>query len=389
MGKMTVAERRARLGVRHRLAVAAADPVEVARSMVALHSTDTVTVFLSTLARCPQVTVEAVEDALYEQRSLVRFLGMRRTMFVIPDELAPAVLAACSRPVGERSRKTYLKYLADAGVGDAAFLSGAEDVAYAALAGLGEATGAQVSAAAPVLRTQFTMAEGKNYGGKQTLTPWVLILLAAEGRIVRGRPVGTWSSMQWRWSLAEKWFPAGIPDVPPEVARAELAGAWLRAFGPAPAEDLKWWTGWTVAHTKQALKAIGAVEVELDGETGFVHADDLDRTPEPDPWVALLPPLDPTPMGWTRRGWYLGEHAERLFDRNGNVGPTVWADGRIVGGWAHRADGEIVFELLEDLGRARNAEVAAAAERLATWLGPVRLAPRGRVRAPLETELLS
>ncbi|NUR31772.1 MAG: winged helix DNA-binding domain-containing protein, partial [Catenulispora sp.] len=238
-------------------------------------------------------------------------------------------------------------------------------------------------------RTQFTMSEGKNYEGKQTLTPWVLILLAAEGRIVRGRPVGTWSSMQWRWSPAEKWFPQGIPDVPAEIARAELAGRWLRTFGPAPAEDLKWWTGWTVAHTKQALQAVGAVEVELAGGTGFVHADDLDPTPEPEPWVALLPPLDPTPMGWTRRDWYLGEHAERLFDRNGNVGPTVWADGRIVGGWAHRPDGESVFKLLEDIGRAQTAEVAAAAERLATWLGPVRLAPRGRGRAPLEIELLA
>ena len=36
-------------------------------------------------------------------------------------------------------------------------------------------------------------------------------------------------------------------------------------------------------------------------------------------------------MGWKERDWFLGEHAEPLFDRNGNAGPTVWRDGRVVG----------------------------------------------------------
>ena len=73
------------------------------------------------------------------------------------------------------------------------------------------------------------------------------------------------------------------------------------------------------------------------------------------------PTLDPTTMGWKEREWYLGPHERVLFDRNGNAGPTVWWDGRVVGGWSQREDGEIVFELLEDVGAERPTGSRAAA----------------------------
>jgi Winged helix DNA-binding domain len=92
--------------------------------------------------------------------------------------------------------------------------------------------------------------------------------------------------------------------------------------------------------------------------------------------VALLPSLDPATMGWQERGWYLGDHGGELFDRNGNAGPTVWVDGRIVGGWAHRRTGEIVHRLLEDTGAEATAAVAEAAAELEAWLGPMRITPR-------------
>jgi hypothetical protein len=116
-----------------------------------------------------------------------------------------------------------------------------------------------------------------------------------------------------------------------------------------------------------------------------VLPDDLEPVAEPAPWVALLPALDPTPMGWSERSWYLGPHAPALFDRSGNIGPTVWCDGRIIGGWAQRPGGEVAYRLLEDVGGQAGREVAAAADRLAGWLGPVRVTPR--FRTPLEREL--
>jgi hypothetical protein len=104
-----------------------------------------------------------------------------------------------------------------------------------------------------------------------------------------------------------------------------------------------------------------------------------------DPWVALLPALDATPMGYMQRDWFLGAHSAALFDRSGNIGPSVWCDGRIVGGWAQRKDGIIAFKLFEDIGRGAQHQVEEEADRLGQWLSSVRVTPR--FRTPLEREL--
>lgn len=92
-------------------------------------------------------------------------------------------------------------------------------------------------------------------------------------------------------------------------------------------------------------------------------------------------------MGRKERAWYLGEHGPALFDRSGNAGPTVWCDGRVVGGWAQRNDGEVVFRLLEEVGAKATALVEAQAQRLRALLGATRVTPR--FRTPLERELVA
>ena len=108
------------------------------------------------------------------------------------------------------------------------------------------------------------------------LSTRLLFLLATEARIVRGRPLGTWVSSQYRWAETAAWLDGGLPALEPEAARTELVRRWLAAFGPGTLQDLAWWTGWPLGQTRQALAAAGAVEVDLDPGTGFVSADDLD-----------------------------------------------------------------------------------------------------------------
>lgn len=392
MRRIGVAERRARLGRRHRLAeeARADDPVQVARSMVALHGTDPSTVYLSMWARMSGGDVACVERALYEDRELLRMLGMRRTVFVVPLDIAPLVQAACSRGVAARERRKLLGWLTEAKVAEdvEAWLGEVEDVALRALAARGEASAAELCADDPRLRTAIVLARGKSYEGRQTVSSRVLFLLAADGRVVRGRPRGSWTSSQFRWSPLQRWCPDGLADWSIEDAEVELARRWLASFGPATAEDLRWWTGWTGTQTKRALAGVRPVEVELDAGPGLVLADDVDPAPAVAPWAALLPALDPTPMGWTQREWYLGGHGPQLFDQTGNVSPTVWWDGRIVGGWAHRKDGEVAFRFLEDVGADAVAAVESAAEELTAQLGKVRLTPRTRGASAVERQLL-
>lgn len=390
MRRIDLGQRRARLAVRHRLAPAAkaASVVEVAGDLVALHATDPASVHLAAGARLAEPTVAEVERALYEDRTVVRMLGMRRTVFVVRRETVPVVQAACTDAVAAANRRRLCQLLVDAGVTDRpdAWLAEAGEATVAALHELKEATGTELAAQVPALRTRIAMAADKPYGASVNLTSQVLFLLASEGYIVRGRPRGTWISSQHRWSLLDDWFGGPLPTLAAPAARIELAREWLRAYGPAPVADLRWWAGWGAGDTKKALAGLEIEEVELpDGSVGVMLAEDTDPVPDPGPWVALLPALDPTVMGWLDRTWFLGAHAGALFDRTGNAGPTVWVDGRVVGGWAQRADGEVRYRLLEDVGRQASRAVEKAAAELAAWMGPVRVTPR--FRTPLEKEL--
>jgi hypothetical protein len=396
---VSATERRARLATRHHLAPwARAETVtEAAAGLIALHGSDPASVYLAAWARTQAVDHARIGHALYAERSLVRMLGMRRTMFVIPVELAPLIQAACTDQIAERLRRDLVAVIQQAGIQQAGIDQDAagwlDEVGQAAVRALAArdgagATGAELAAAEPRLRTQVVVAEGKSYGGPVSLTSRILMLLSAEGQIFRGRPRGGWTSSQYEWFAAETWLPAqsASKTIAPAAARAELARRWLHTFGPAPATDLRWWTGWTVGQMKAALSQLRTIEVDLDGSTGLLLTDDDEYpTVDREPWAALLPALDPTAMGWRDRNWYLGEHAPVLFDRSGNIGPTIWWNGRIVGGWAQRRDGDIVIRLLEDIGTDAAAAVAAEAGRLREWIGPVRITPR--FRTPLEREL--
>ncbi|MFJ8195943.1 winged helix DNA-binding domain-containing protein [Streptomyces sp. NPDC096152] len=385
-----VAERRARLALRHRLTTGAraATPEEVADALVALHGTDPATVFLGVGARLadPVKTVPETERALYGDHTLVRMHGMRHTVFVLPTGLTAVVHASTGLAVAARERASLLKDMATAGAPDAAWLAEVERSALAALARRGQATAAELARDEPRLREQFVYAPGKSYEGVHTVSTRLLRVLGVEGKVVRGRPLGSWTSSQFRWAVAPEH-----PGLDTAEAQAELLRRWLTACGPATEADLKWWTGWRVTEVRRALRAVNAQEVTVDEGTAYVVDGDVDPVAEPsEPWAALLPGLDPTAMGWQQRDWYLApELRPALFDRSGNVGPTVWWNGRVVGAWAQRPDGEITWRVLDPQARTREAEAAVRAEahRLHSWLAPTRVTPR--FRTPLERELAS
>ena len=382
--RIDVAERRARLAVRHHLAPTARadDTGAAALSLIGLHATDPATVYLSAWARVEGVKHDHVDDALYADRTVVKHLAMRRTVWAVATELLPTVQAAASDSVAANERRRLARDLERSGVTDdgATWVEEAERAAMKALAELGPTFGRDLSVAVPQLRTKITLGTGDKAQQIGVVTR-IATILSASGQATRAMAGGAWHERQPRWVRMVDWVPAiaevETPD--PAAARAELARRWLQAFGPATVDDLKWWTGWTVTQTRAALETVGAVEVDLVGHGGGICLpDDLDPEHDgerPAPWVALLPSLDPTTMAWKDRDWYLGEHRTRLFDTNGNAGPTIWADGRVVGGWAQRPDGEVVLKFLEDVGTDVVAAAEGEAERLTAWLGGVRVRP--------------
>jgi hypothetical protein len=385
-------ERRARLSVRHRLVPSRHidDVPAIADDLVGLHSSDPVTVYLSAAARMAHPSFTAVESALYEDRTLLRHHAMRRTLWVFTHRVARLAHASTSLALLAPEERRFIKLIEGTGVttDGMAWLDGARREVLAALESSGPTTARHLGDAVPALKVPIEMAAGKSYAGTQSAHTRVLLLLGFEGAIVRARPVGSWINGQYRWATMTSWVPGGIDGADPDGAAGELVDLWLRAFGPATTADVQWWMGWTLGTTRQALVRAAASEVDLDGASGWVAASDVDAVVNGDePWVALLPGLDPTTMGWKRRDWYLDPaHVRRLFDRNGNGGPTIWVDGQIVGGWVQRKDGRVAYELLTDVGAEATSAIEGAAHELERLLGETRFTVR--FPAPMQAELL-
>lgn len=406
---VTDVERRRRLVNRHRLAVeepagvgSGSSPLDVARSVVALHSSDPVSVYLSVFARSRSSSVEDVSKALYEKRHLARVHGMRRTLWVADIETAAAIVAASAARLVRAERRRMARLLAAAGIEDPdGWVDAAcvEVLSHVSAAGLTDTQA--IGAALPHRAIALEIAAGKKYAGTIAAHTRILLILGYEGRILRSEPRGTWIASQYRWAATNTWLGHGLPvgDDAEAVARAQetIIARYLAAFGPVTTDDVVWWTGWPKRAVVKALAAIGAVEVVLDGALGWLAPDDEaivsgeDDNRKPDRVehaVAVLPGLDPTTMGWRERDWYLDPSlTPLLFDRNGNGGPTIWIGGRIVGGWAQRDDGELVYRMLADVGRDVVGAVEQRLDELAAKLGDTRFSVR--FPNPLNKELRS
>ncbi|MBK6869943.1 MAG: AlkZ family DNA glycosylase [Kineosporiaceae bacterium] len=396
------AQRRARLADRHRLLPhRATDGVPaLAESVLALHSTDPVTVYLSAAARMVNPSIEGVERALYVDRSVVRHHAMRRTLWITTPPTLARMHATTTAVYAAAQHRRLLGMLADSGIADGEhWLAGAKADLLDLLHTHGPMTARSLGQRVPELAHPLRLAVGKPYEGTQAAHTRVLLQLGFEGAIVRTRPVGSWVSGQYTWAAMDTWSPGallgpdGTPPDPRQAAR-DLARQWLRRFGPGTTTDVQWYFGWTATVTRRALADAGAVEVDLDGAPGWLDAADdlLDATgsaPETtapgEPWVAVLPSLDPTTMGWKQRDWYLPAAAAEAFDRNGNAGATLWVDGRVVGCWTQASDGELRTGWFEAVPARRRTQLQRRLDVVRELLGDVRITVR--FASPAQREL--
>ncbi|GIM90907.1 winged helix DNA-binding domain-containing protein [Paractinoplanes toevensis] len=371
MRRVTDDERRARLAVRHALAPAhrAVSPEDATRAMTVLHATEPATVYLSCWARVPDVRPGDVDRALYDDRSLVKQLAMRRTLFVFPRELLPAAWPSASARVAATERARMTKDGALAGLAPG-FLDLARAEVLDLLAGAPEGLpAAEIRRAIPMLDVKVAVSPGAVWGASRVLTH-----LGLTADIVRGTNTGGWHVSRPRWTLMSDWLGDVPPSLDADAGYREIVRRWLYSFGPGTEDDLVWWLGSTRTVVRAALASLAAVPVTLDGgATGWLLPDDVDEVPDPGPWAALLPVLDPTVMGWQGRDFYLGPHRDPLFDRTGNAGTTAWVDGRVVGCWVQDAAGLVEVRLLEKVSAAERRALDAEAARLTAWLGGFRV----------------
>jgi len=308
---------------------------------------------------------------------VVKQLAMRRTLFAFPRELLPAVWGSAAARVTAQQRTRLAKDIEAYGLarrGDT-WLARQFGLVRRSLAEDGPATTAQLRQRIPGLAERVEVNPGKKYGGTFPIGARVLTALAVDGTVVRGTNSGDWRLARPHWTLIEDWLGTTASPLSEAEGYATLVSRWLSRFGPGAEDDLVWWLGATKAAVRRALADLEAVEVQLEnGSTGHVLPDDLEDVPDPAPWAALLPVLDPTTMGWKHRDFYLDpDDKPYLFDTNGNAGTTAWWNGRIVGCWVQDEAGQVVVVPRGDLGADARGALDEEARRLTSWLGGTRI----------------
>ncbi|MFE3173439.1 winged helix DNA-binding domain-containing protein [Amycolatopsis sp. NPDC059090] len=365
MRKVTDDERRDRIGLRHALAAAAPGVEAAVRAVTCLHATEASSIYLSAYARS-RADRASISDALFGQRTVVRQLAMRRTVFAFPVDLFAAARGSASARVVRQMAARLAKDAELAGIDDGP--AWVADRCAEALAAIREEPGttAQLRARLPELSTRIA-AEGR----PTVLAPVgsrVLSVLAAGGSVVRGDNAGRWQTSRPVWTAVEQWLGEDPGALDEREGYRELVRRWLWSFGPGTEDDLVWWLGATKTAVRRALDDVDATPALLeDGTPAWLHPDDEDEVLLDGDWAALLPTLDPTTMGWRRRDFYLGDHGPHLFDGAGNAGPTAWWNGRIVGTWTQRPDGTVEVVAIDPLPRAAVRALDQEAAKLTAW----------------------
>ena len=356
--------------------------------MTGLHSSDPATVYLSARARVTGFKQGDLGYALYEDKTLVRIQAMRRTLFVVPVEMAPMLHHSSTVALIGPERRRLAGWVENSGIADdgAAWIDTVSRKTVAAMRRRGEAVATDLTKDVAELREKITFY--KTDGSVQTtvgMSTRILFLLATEGEVIRGRPKGTWVSAMYRWAPMDDWLGGPMPVMSKAEAQAAVLRKWLATFGPGTEIDMKWWTGWPVTQVRAAWPTLAR------SRSSWRRAPD---TSYPTTWIRCHEsnrglPCSPRsiPRRWGGRNgsgtWDLtprgcstatGTPGRRSGSMGGSLVPGGnGCPGRWCGSYSRTSDA------------SRLLEVERQAEEVETWLSDKRVI--ARFASPLDREL--
>ena len=343
---------------RHRLVERAAPPdlIRVVGEIGGLHAQLMSSAELSMWARIDGLERDALQEALWKHRALVKLWAMRGTLYLLPSAELGVWLSALG---------THTKY---------------GNTGHPEIEVLADAIGRALEGR--VLTREELALEVEQITGSQLFGEWVRFSWGSYLKAVSFRGLICFApgeGVHVRFTTPTTWVPGEI-DKPDSVdALREVTRRFLGAYAPLTAEDLaRWWVGGGgLRQGARMLEALGeeAVEVDVEGERAWVLARDVrEMASAKSPNAArLLPAFDPWVIGASRRATALLDpgHKARIYRGQGWISPVLLVNGRMVGVWRHARKGRRLVVEIEPFGRLpawARSQLEAEAERLAAFL---------------------
>jgi hypothetical protein len=301
-------------------------------------------------ARVRNLTQEQMTDAVAEEKSLLQTWCMRGAPFYFPASDAPVFTTGVLPPTEDAMRhlisgvEPALDKL-DLSLTEAVELTSAEIGAVLsgrrlAINELGAELATRIARRLPKRRRDLWEEEGP-YAPGQPLGEGVVHFCV---RILTLRRVVCFAPRAGNTApfvLVDEWLGRPIPDIDPNLARAELLRRYLRCYGPSARGDFAAWVGIRAGDTDPWWRLVEDELTRVDfGGTSWILTDDLDAlgsAPMPK-GVRLLPPRDPYTQLRDRETIVDKKYHKEVWKTVGEPG-TVLAGGEIAGIWRPRKSG--------------------------------------------------
>jgi hypothetical protein len=316
--------------------------------------------YLSLMARRSSLNLGDLEEALINDRSLVRAASFRNSVFLLATEDFPIYF----RAFAENLATSGMSRLRSSGVDESTLNLYARR--------LKESGFTMSKSPAELLDIMLPAREKRPEADVERL---LMRKLCDIGVLIRTTSKG-WKGNQYNYALAEKWLDGvALTAEHPDAARLEVVRRYLRAYGPARLEDITWWTGLSPSDVRRAVEQLGreVINFPVDGlgEGLIALRETLDaiRKSAYEPGKILFLPLwDAFPLGWRDRTRVVDPtFAPWVYDQAGNTSSVIVEEGRVIGLWQFR-DGDSItleFHVFEPYANRLNALRLAADDHAA------------------------
>jgi len=281
------------------------------------------------LALCTRVeglSPRDVHSALWQDRTLVKTWAMRGTLHLLAASELPLYVAARDWQLTASWSNYFAAFGLTTSAHQEAFLSAIPHVLEQGPLTRPQLADAVASHTGMARVRDFMLSESWGTPLKPSAYRGDLCFGPGQGKTV--------TFMNPRGWIGE-WQP-----IPPQLALAELARRYLRAYGPATADDFRlWWgCGKTLAKTLFHEISEEVEEVEVEGWRAFALRTTLPlmQSVEPVEQIHLLPLFDAYTIGAAPRG---GEpllapaYKSQVFNQQGWAFAVVLVNGSIQGVW--------------------------------------------------------
>ena len=334
-------------------------------------------------ARVRNITQEQVREAVAEEKSLLQTWCMRGSPFYFPAADAPVFTIGVLPPTEE----AMLHFIVGVGqalgkldisLTEAVEMTGAEihDVLSGrqlAINELGADLAKRIARKLPKKQRDIWEEDGP-YGPDQPLGEGVVhfcIRILTLQRVVCFAPR---TGNKAPFVLVDEWLGNPIPDIDPEVARADLLRRYLRCYGPSNRGDFAAWVGINAGDTDPWWSLIEDELTQVEfGRKLWILTEDLDAlrsAPKPK-GVRLLPPRDPYTQMRDRETIVDKKYHREVWKTVGEPG-AVLANGEVTGIWRPRKSGRkltITIKTFDSLPKRDKKSLQDEAEQVAPLRG--------------------